>query len=176
MESTGDAKNLDQAIVHIEGNLDYLKSARNFLVSAKGEYDLEAFRRAGFLTDLFRHSSVGRAREMVHGADRNLQLAQTQLCCVKRFGRKDRKLLPESGSYHLALVPFVEALYEDLFVHTQIQLTIQVVEAALADNLKTLGMLEAKREELLYELERIDTARTRLFQKMGAGQRVEMAM
>ena len=74
----------------------------------------------------------------------------------------------------LIMIPFMEALYEDLFVHDQIQMTVQVVEAALANNLKLAGLLKAKRENLAVKLERTEKIRAQLFQRMGAGHRSEL--
>ncbi len=57
-ELTEDVINLDEGLFFVERNLDYLKSCRNFLISAKGSYDLENGRPSGRLMDLFRHSTI----------------------------------------------------------------------------------------------------------------------
>ena len=173
-ELTGDLFDLDEGVFFVDRNLDYLKSARNFLLSAKGEFDLDGWRRVGYLTDLFRHSYIGRTREMVDGADRNIRSAQVELVSMSGFRKSERAIAPGSGSYMLIMIPFMEALYEDLFVHDQIQMTVQVVEAALANNLKLAGLLKAKRENLAVKLERTEKIRAQLFQRMGAGHRSEL--
>ncbi len=173
-ELTEDLLNVDEAIFFVDRNLDYLRSARNFLISAKGNYDVENWRRDGYLTDLFRHSSIGRAREMADGADRNLQSAQKELVCLSSLKRSDSRLAPGSPAWTQVLISFIDALYDDIFVSGQIRSTVQVIEAALASNLKIQGQLQAKKESMAAKLEQIEKARGDLFQRMGAGQRSEL--
>lgn len=172
-ELTEDLLNLDECIFLVDRNLDYLRSARSFLISSKGSFDIDGWRRDGYLTDLFRHSILGRAREMVNGADRNIRAAQKELVCVNSIRRNER-IAPGSGAYVEVLIPFVEALYEDLFVAGQFELTVQVIEAALANNLMVQRQLNTRRENLATRLKQVEDARDRLFHKMGSGQRREL--
>jgi hypothetical protein len=168
-ELTEDTNNLEEASFYIDRNLDYLRSARNFLIIAKGSYDVETWRQYGYLADLFRHSNIGRAREMVDGADRNIQMAQMDLACVTQVRNK-----PKESSYVRVLLPFMDALYEDLFGHGRILATVQVVEAALASNLKLEGQLKSLREGRTTKLERAEKNRSQLFHRMGADRSREL--
>ncbi len=166
-ELSEDLINLDEGIFFLERNLDYLRSSRNFLISAKGGFDIEMWRKDGYLTDLFRHSNIGRALEMADGADRNIQSAQKELVCVYSYRVKVEAL-------SRVLLPFTEALFEDLFEIGRLDRSIQVIEAALAGNLKQLEQIKAKGEIYSQKLEHTEKSRNQLFQRMGIGRRSEM--
>jgi predicted nuclease with TOPRIM domain len=158
---TEDLINLDEGIFFLERNLDYLKSARTFLISAKGSFDIESWVSSGYLSDLFRHSNIGRAKEMADGADRNLQMAQKELVCVSSL-----KIHPEQ--IQRVLVPILEALFEDIFKDGRIQSSLQVMEAALSNNLKQVEQIKAKRAILDEKLQEAEKLRNQIFSQLGA--------
>ncbi len=157
---TEDLINLDEGIFFLDRNIDYLRSCRSFLFSARGSFEIETWMLGGYLADLFRHSPIGRAKEMADGADRNLKLAQKELVCVTTTRLR-------WDAFHKALVPFLEGLHEDLFTEGHLFQSVQVVEAALAGNLKLLEQVKAKREALQLRLEQIDKVRDQLFAEFG---------
>lgn len=159
--------NLDEAIFCVQRSLDYLDSCRNFLLSAKSNYRFDT-NREGFLTELFRHSSLGRALEMADGADRNLELSERELACVSGMRFSSEAFVP-------TLVRFADALYEDLFVIKRLRRTVQTTEAGIAVTLKLLKQLKRKRENLADKLESTEKVRDQLFSRMGKGRRREMA-
>ena len=55
---TEDAMNMDEGIFYLVRNVDYLKSSRAFLITAKGSFDIESWVDNNYGTDLFRHSNV----------------------------------------------------------------------------------------------------------------------
>lgn len=158
---TEDVINLDEAIFFLERNLDYLRSCRTFLISAKGSFDIEAWLSGGYLSDLFRHSNIGRAKEMADGADRNLKMALKELVCVSSV-----KTRPES--FQRVLHALLEALYEDIFVEGKLQSSLRVVEAALAGNLKLVEQVKAKREVWGAKLDEVEKLRAQLFSRLEA--------
>jgi len=158
---TEDVINLDEAIFFLERNLDYLRSCRTFLISAKGSFDIEAWLSGGYLSDLFRHSNIGRAKEMADGADRNLKMALKELVCVSSV-----KTRPES--FQRILHTLLEALFEDIFIEGKLQSSLRVVEAALAGNLKLVEQVKAKREVWGAKLDEVEKLRAQLFSRLEA--------
>jgi len=161
---TEDAINLDEGIFFLDRNLDYLRSCRTFLISAKGNFDIESWVSGGYLSDLFRHSNIGRAKEMADGADRNLKMALKELVCVS-----NAKIRPDP--FQRILDPVLEALYEDIFIEGRLQSSLQVVEAALAGNLKLVEQVKIKREQLGARLEQTEKVRGAMFSRLGSERR-----
>ena len=161
---TEDLINLDEGIFFLDRNLDYLRSCRTFLISAKGNFDIESWISGGYLSDLFRHSNIGRAKEMADGADRNLKMALKELVCVSNV-----RIRPEP--FQRILDPVLEALYEDIFIEGRLQSSLQVVEAALAGNLKLVEQVKIKREQLGTRLEQTEKVRGTMFSRLGAERR-----
>jgi len=161
---TEDLINLDEGIFFLDRNLDYLRSCRTFLISAKGSFDIESWLSGGYLSDLFRHSNIGRAKEMADGADRNLKMAQKELVCVS-------KLKIRSEPFVRVLEAVLDALYEDIYVEGKLQGSLRVAEAALAGNLKLVEQVKAKRQILGSRLEETEKLRSQLFTRLGADRR-----
>ncbi len=157
---TEDLINLDEGIFFLDRNIDYLRSCRSFLFSARGSFEIETWMLGGYLADLFRHSPIGRAKEMADGADRNLKLAQKELVCITSIKLR-------WDAYRRVLLAFLEALHEDIFAEGHLRQSVQVVDAALAGNLKLLEQVKAKRESLQTRLEQIDKVRDQLFSEFG---------
>lgn len=167
-ELSEDLLNLDDSIFCIQRMADYLQSCRNFLITSKSNYDVENTERPGFLTDLFRHSTLGRALEMADGADRNLELAERELVCISGIRVSTDAFAP-------VLVRFVGALYEDLYSTGRLDRTLQTAEAGITAALKLLDQLKRKRETLANKLEATEKHRDQLFSRMGKGRRREMS-
>jgi len=161
---TEDAINMDEGIFYLVRHVDYIKSARSFLISAKGSFDIESSIESRYSSDLFRHSNVGRAKEMIDGANRNLKLAQKELCCVENV-----KFRPEG--FEPVLVGFLDSLFVDIFSDARLGRCITVVEKAFAQSEKNLHQVRQKREALHAKLERIERLRTQLFQRLGEEKR-----
>jgi len=158
---TEDLINLDEGLFFLDRNLDYLRSARTFLISAKGNFDIESWVHSGYLSDLFRHSNIGRAKEMADGADRNLKMAQKELVCVSSM-----KIHAEQ--FQRILVGLLETLFEDIFREGRIQTSLLIVEAALANNLKLTEQVKAKRALLDEKLQEAEKSRNQMFSQLGA--------
>jgi len=156
-----DHSNLDEGVFFIERNLDYLKSCRNFLISAKGSFDIDSWLESGYLSDLFRHSHIGRAKEMSDGADRNVKMAQKELVCVSSM-RIHSEVLQRS----LAL--FLEALFEDIFKDGRLERSFQVVENVLAHNEKILVQVKGKQSQLDERLQETEKLRNEIYSQIGA--------
>ncbi len=157
---TEDLINIDEGLFFLERNLDYLRSARTFLISAKGSFDIDSWVSSGYLSDLFRHSTIGRAKEMADGADRNLKLAQKELVCISSV-----KL--HSEQFQRILVPFLEALFQDIFLEGKLQISLQVIEATLANNLKLVEQVKAKRQVVEEKVQEAEKLRNEMFSQLG---------
>lgn len=157
---TEDALNLDEGIFYLVRNVDYVKSCKAFLISAKGGFEIESWIESRYAGDIFRHSNIGRAREMIDGANRNLKLAQKELSCVATFACKVPNFEP-------TLVAFLEALFDDIFGEARLVRSVEVVEEALERSEKVLEKVRSKRETLHAKLERIERTRSQLFQRIG---------
>jgi hypothetical protein len=158
---TEDLQNLDEGIFFLDRNLDYLKSCRTFLFSAKGNLDLEAWNPAGSLSDLFRHSNIGRAKDMADGADRNLKMAQKSLICVSSL-----KLHPDL--FRRILVALLESLFADIQGEGKIRESLEKVEGILAENQKLVEQVKAKRALLDGKLQGAEKQRAHAFSQLGA--------
>jgi len=161
---TEDLVNLDEGIFFLERNLDYLRSCRTFLIQAKGNFDVDVWTSGGILTNLFRHSNIGRAKEMAIGADRNLKLAQKELVCVNCM-----KVRPEL--LQRVLLPLLENLFEDIFIEGKLMSSFRVLESALAMNLKVTEAVKMRRMLLVGKLEQIEKVRDKMFSRLGADRR-----
>ncbi|MBN1417415.1 MAG: hypothetical protein JXP34_01490 [Planctomycetes bacterium] len=159
-----DLINIDEALFFLEGNIDYLRSARGFLVSARATFDLAAWIRTPYETDLLRHSDIGRAREMVDGADRNVKLAEKELVCLANARVPIEDL-------RRATVPFFGAIFDDLFIHRRIESAVHLVEEIARGNERVLGKARERRKRLEAEKLRIETERERKYSEMGAVRR-----
>ncbi len=155
-----DLNNFDEGIFFIERNLDYLRSCRSFLISAKGNFDIESWLISGYLPDLFRHSNIGRAKEMADGADRNLKMAQKELVCISSTKIRCEHL-------QRALVPFLEAVFEDIFLEGRLEESLRILQSILANNEKVLEQVKAKRSQLQEKLEETEKQRNQVFSQMG---------
>lgn len=161
---TEDALNLDEGIFYLVRNVDYVKSARSFLISAKGSFDIEAWIESKYSSDLFRHSNIGRAKEMIDGANRNLKMAQKELCCIE-------SVKVRVDGFESVLVKFLDSLFHDIFAEARLGRCIAVVEEALQRSEKSLRQVRQKRETLHGKLERVERVRAQLFQRLGGEKR-----
>jgi len=159
-----DLINLDEALFFLEGNIDYLRSARGFLVAARATFDLQAWLRTPYETDLMRHSDIGRAREMVEGADRNVKLAEKDLVCLANARVPTEEL-------RRGMVPFFSALFDDLFIRRRMESTVQLVEEIAHVNERVLGKARERRQRLEAVKARIERERERKYSEMGAARR-----
>jgi len=164
---TEDLVNLDEGIFFLDRNLDYLRSCRSLLISAKGNFDIDVWTGGGYLSNLFRHSNIGRAKEMADGADRNLKMAQKNLVCVTSF-----KLRPDL--LQRVLLGLLESLFADIFIEGRFEDSFHVVEAALATNIRITDQVKLKRGILCQKLEQIEKARNQIFSRLGADRRSRM--
>jgi len=161
---TEDAINMDEGLFCLSRVVDYIKSARSFLITAKGSFDIESWVDCNYSSDLFRHSNVGRAKEMIDGANRNLRLAQKELCCVENVKFK-------LGGFKPILVDFLDALFDDIFLEARLGACITIVEESLAAGEKLLQHVRSKRETLHEKLEKVERLRSQLFQRLGGEKR-----
>ncbi len=159
-----DLSNLEEGTFFLDRNLDYLKSCRAFLISAKGSFDIESWVAGGYLSDLFRHSSIGRAKEMADGADRNLKMALKELVCLT-------SVKVPAEDFERVLSPVLEALYQDIYSDGRIDSSLLVIEAALAKNLKLVEQVKVKREALRAKLSEIEKQRAQLFARLESDRR-----
>jgi len=156
---TEDALNLDEAVFYLARNVDYIRSARAFLITAKGSFDIEGWIESSYTTDLFRHSNIGRAKEMIDGANRNLKLAQEELCCLQNVKIR-------VDGFEANLVTFLDALFDDIFLDGRLWRSIEALERALVVSEKDLVTVRQKREALHAKLERTERIRAQLFQRL----------
>lgn len=157
---TEDLTNVEEAIRHVAHAVDYLKSARSFIRTARSQFSLETWLREGYLLDLFKHSSVGRSKEMVEGADRNLKVALSELLCLDRI-----EIQPEDFQ-HL-LMPFLEALFTDLFRYGKFRETMVILEERLERLERLHAELESLRDDVLRDQGTHEEKRGRLFNEIG---------
>jgi len=157
---TEDLMNYDEALFHVSRVSDYLTSARNFILGARSQFSVEEWVQSGYLIDLFKHSPVGRTREMVEGADRNLKLALRELLCLEDYE-------PEFSDFEQLLLPFIETLFDDLFLEGRLVGILKFVEVRLARANALRTTLEERREAVYQVQSEKELTRERLFQQIG---------
>ena len=160
---TEDAIHLDEALFHLARNVDYVNSARAFLIAAKGSFDIENWVESGCVGELFRHSNVARSKEMFEGANRNLKLAHKELVSMSN-------LRFDIEGFEPVLVHFLEALFDDIFLDGRIERTVTIADEAIEEAERRLEGARAKREQLHEKLEQTEATRGDLFQKLGDDQ------
>ena len=106
-----------------------------------------------------------RAKEMIDGANRNLKLAQKELCCVVNVKLR-------MDGFEPILANFLDALFSDIFLDNRLGRCVTIVEGALTRSEKLLQQVRQKREMLHAKLERVERARSNLFQRLGGEKRV----
>lgn len=166
---TEDAIHLDESVFFLTRHVDYYKSCRSFVVAAKGSFDIENWIEDRYVGNLFRHSNIGRAKEMVDGAHRNLKLAQKELVCVVN---REFQIEP----FEPRLVRFLDALFDDIFLDGRLERTIAVVEDTIQASEKCLAEGQSFRDDLHIELERTEGERVELFQRLGGERRGRLSM
>ena len=157
---TEDLINIDEAIFYVTRSADYLRSARNFILSARSKFPIDSWIREGYLIDLFKHSTVGRAKEMVEGADRNLKMALMELICLDELA-----LNPEDFE-HL-LLPFLDTLFDDLFLNGKLSETLKLLEARVERVEEFRKSLKEERQRILDSQTEHEENRERLFHQIG---------
>jgi len=157
---TEDLMNLDEAVKHVGHAADYLRSARGFILAGRSQFTIETWLREGYLLDLFKHTSVGRAKEMVEGADRNLKVALRELICL------DEVTIDPDDFEHL-LLPFLDALFGDLFVSCKLRKTMELLEDRISRLERLFGELDRLRDDVFTLQSEQEQQRVRLFTQIG---------
>jgi hypothetical protein len=161
---TEDLMNIDEAIFCVSRAADYLCSARNFILTSRSQFAVESWLRDGYLIDLFKHSTVGRAKEMVEGADRNLRRALVELICLE-------ELVINPEDFEHLLVPFLDTLFHDLFQFGKLVGSLKILEkrSQRLDGFKQA--LVEKREGILSRQNLHERNREKLFHEIGDARR-----
>ncbi|MFN0057063.1 MAG: hypothetical protein ACKVX7_01275 [Planctomycetota bacterium] len=161
---TEDLMNCEQAIYHNNFALDYLRSARTFVLAARSQFSLDSWLREGYLLDLFKHSAAGRAKEMVEGANRNLRSALCELICLDN-------ITIQPLDFEDLLFPFLDALFEDLFLAGRFGVSSRLLEARIARLERLHRELDSLRETLMTQQIDEERQRVRLFNQIGSERR-----
>ncbi len=157
---TEDLMNIDEAIFYVSHSLDYVRSARNFILAARSEFSIESWLRSGYLVDLFKHSAVGRAKEMVVGADRNVKSAALELLCLEEVPLRTEAL-------SAMLLPFLDELFDDLFIGLKLTRTLRFLDERTEAFMRWLKELEGRREAIFALQQEHEESRVRLFNRIG---------
>ncbi|MGE4619347.1 MAG: hypothetical protein AAEJ04_06000 [Planctomycetota bacterium] len=160
---TEDLTNLDDALFCVSRATDYLASARNFVLSARSHFSVQDWLDNGYLVDLLKHSTVGRIREMMKFAERNLKIALGELICLNE---DDYKFLNPQDFAPL-LLPFYNRLFDDVFRQNKFQNVLQLVEERLDRTERLHRMLKTAREEVFQSQLQHEQDRERLFHLIG---------
>ncbi len=155
-----DLVNVETAVSHLQNNLDFLRSARSFVLGARATFDVDEWCRSGYLSDLFRHSPISRVFEMVQCADLNIRLAEKELVCLTCWPYEAHKSITVLG-------PFVHKLFDDLFIRGNFQSTKAVIEEAEEKNRREHAALAKFCAKLTDERCELDRQREEKFAEMG---------
>lgn len=155
-----DLVNVETAVGHLQNNLDFLRSARSFVLGARASFGVDEWCRSGYLSDLFRHSPVSRVFEMVQCADLNVRLAEKELICLTCWRYQAHKSVTVLG-------PFVHKLFDDLFMLGNFQSTKAVIEETEAKNRREHEVLTKFCAKLTDERCGLDKQREEKFAQMG---------
>lgn len=157
---TEDLMNVDESIFYVSRTVDYLQSARDFILASRSQFGIDKWIQDGYLIDLFKHSTVGRAKEMVEGADRNLKMALVELVCLE-------ELLINPEDFEHLLLPFLDALFDDLFVHSKLNETLELLETRVERARQLHEKLQEEREAIFSRQLEEEENRGKLFTQMG---------
>ncbi len=157
---TEDLMNYDDALFHLGRAVDYLTSARNFVLSSRSQFLVEDWIANGYLIDLFKHSTVGRTKEMIEGADRNLKLGLRELICLDDFSA-------ELVDFEQLILPFVDSLFDDLFMDGRLTSSLKLIERRLERTAQLRDALEETREAVFRRQSEHEENRERLFLQIG---------
>ncbi|NCF98700.1 MAG: hypothetical protein GWP39_04225 [Planctomycetia bacterium] len=164
---TEDLTNLDDALFCVQRANDYLSSARNFVLQARSHYSVQQWLESGYLVDLFKHSLIGRIKEMLEGAERNLKTALGELICLND---EDYDLF-EFSDFAPILLPFYKQLFGDVFKQTKFQDVLSLVEERLDRSERLHKRLEEARENVFSSQMEQESARENLFHQIGEERR-----
>ena len=164
---TEDLTNIDDALFCVQRANDYLASARNFVLQARSHYSVQDWLDSGYLVDLFKHSLIGRIREMLEGAERNLKTALGELICLND---EDYDLF-EFSDFAPILLPFYKHLFSDVFKQTKFQDVLNLVEERLDRAERLHKRLEETRESVFSMQIQQETEREDLFHQIGEERR-----
>ncbi len=154
-----DLANLEDTVLYLERNLDYLGSCREYILAASNDFDVRNWLDKYSFSDVVRHSAVGRSFEMVSGADLNLKLAEKEILCL------DCSLPTRRRSYKM-IGPFVHALFEDLFYFFNFHKTREVVENVIKKNRIRFEILKEFNEKIESKKYDMDAERDEKYMEM----------
>ncbi|RTZ91549.1 MAG: hypothetical protein DSY81_09610 [Bacillota bacterium] len=157
---TEDLTNLDDALFNVSRSKDYLTSARNFVLHARSHYSVQEWIDKGYLVDLLKHSTIGRIREMLEGAERNLKMALSELICLEDYPIVADDFKP-------ILRPFYRLLFDDVFHQTKFQDLLQLVEERLDRSVRLHDQVEKARAAVFQTQVQKEEARESLFHRIG---------
>ena len=157
---TEDLTNLDDALANVGRSKDYLASARTFVLDARSHYSVQDWIDRGYLVDLLKHSTVGRIREMLEGAERNLKMALSELICLENYPIEVEDFTP-------LLRPFYQFLFDDVFHQTKFSEVLKLVEERYERTKRLFEQLEKDREKVFQVQLEKEAARESLFHRIG---------
>ena len=164
---TEDLTNFDDALFCVTRAIDYLASARNFVLTARSHFPIQDWLKNGYLVDLLKHSTVGRIREMMKFAERNLKSALGELICLNE---EDYDFLkPQDFAPYFAplLKPLYLRLFDDVFGQKKFHNVLQLVEERLDYTEKLQRRLQVSRQEVFESQLQHERDRERLFHLIG---------
>ena len=160
---TEDLTNLDDALFCVSRANDYLSSARNFVLTARSHFSVQDWLEGGYLVDLLKHSTVGRIREMMKFAERNLKIAIGELICLNE---EDYDFL-DPQDFAPLLLPFYHRLFDDVFGQKKFQNVLQLVEERLDRTERLHRLLQSSGEQVFESQLQHERDRERLFHLIG---------
>ncbi len=164
---TEDLTNFDDALFCVTRAIDYLASARTFVLTARSHFPIQDWLKNGYLVDLLKHSTVGRIREMMKFAERNLKSALGELICLNE---EDYDFLkPQDFAPYFAplLKPLYLRLFDDVFGQKKFHNVLQLVEERLDYTEKLQRRLQVSRQEVFESQLQHERDRERLFHLIG---------
>jgi len=157
---TEDLTNLDEALFHIGRTIDYLNSARNFVLTSRSHFSIPDWLTRGYIVDLLKHSTIGRVREMLEGSERNLKDALGELSCLEGIELGEDEFAP--------LIPdFYDGLFHDLFSTGQFDQLLLEVEQRLDGTEKLSRRMQKTRDTVFDQQVSRERARESLFHRIG---------
>ncbi|MEE2889534.1 MAG: hypothetical protein VX404_03735 [Planctomycetota bacterium] len=164
---TEDLTNLDDALHNVARAIDYLTSARNFVLTARSHFSVQDWLKNGYLVDLLKHSTVGRVREMMKFAERNLKRALGELICLNDEDYDFVGLKDFAPYFAPLLKPLYVRLFDDVFGQKKFHNVLQLVEERLDHTEKLHRKLQGAREKVFQSQLQHERDRERLFHLIG---------
>lgn len=155
-EATAEAlhKEIGEAISAGKSAISSLERAEEELRSAKSMSTWDTFLGGGVFVTAMKHSSLNQSQDYIHSAQMALRRFQTELKDVEHIA--DDVISVDQSTFTTFTDYFFDNIFTDWMIHSQITESQERLDSAIRQVETALRKLQAKQEETMEELEKIN--------------------